>query len=197
MNMLNEQLVIGDIKVNVQTAQVVSDFLLVLLKLADSPLTGDQIKEFSAFRELVKAGPVEEVLTGRNRVSTLADGIVIGNGPKMLIDRHLSVKFLRGLISGELTDDLKSSYGVALVDAIAKKGPKVNTGINGRFCQGTFGYAVAQEAKDYLCGRTHTVSVSRGKSKLSIMPVYFADAPNSFIEGAKDWATGTYPETTE
>lgn len=179
--------VTGNISVSIETATVVSDFLLVLLKLQDSPLTGDQIKEFSTFRDAVKAGPVAQTSTTRDCTNVLHDGIVVGNGPKMLLDRHLGIKYLRAIISKQCTPTLEAQFMTGLLDAISKKGPKKNTGINGTYCQGTFGYANPHEAKDYLCGNQASIVISRAKTQAFYMPTYFAETPNHFLAPDKVW----------
>lgn len=182
--------VTGSIKVPTTTAQVVADFLLVFLRMSDSPLTGDQIAEFSEYRDLVKAGPVEDApvrTASRPPTRVLADGITIGNGPRMLLDRNLGVKFLRSMISGEHDVNLMASFKVALLDAIASNGPKKNNGIHGKYCQGTFGYVDPQEAKEYLCGQRKEILVSRAKHEDKVMPTYMAETPNSFLQPDKVW----------
>lgn len=177
----------GHIKVDINVATIVSDFLLVLLKLKESPLNGDQIAAFSEFREAVKAGPVQE----RKAITrTTEDGIVIANGTRMLLDRNLGVKFLRGTISGEMPEALQADFMVALVDAIATKGPKYGTGMHGKWCNGMFGFVDPLKAKDFLSGLTNAVTISRAKIDNNCMPLYFAEQPNMYITGGKKPWTG-------
>lgn len=172
--------VTGTIRVDIQTAQVVADFLLVLLNIQDSPLTMDQIKEFSAFRDVVKKGPTKEH-KHKPGTTVLSDGIILGSGPKCLFDRHTALQYLRAMISGTMTDELQVKLQLALVGAIATKGPKDNKGINGKFCSGTFGYADPNEAKDFLCGHTNEILVKRNKTLRHSMPSYFDLPPNHYL----------------
>lgn len=177
--------VTGNITVSIETATVVSEFLLVLLKMENSPLTMDQITEFSAFRDLVKAGPTKPVDETDSKVRVSAEGIVIGGGPKMMMDRSAGVRFLRQTIKGEMTVEAQAEFMVALLDAVASKGLKKNTGVNGKMCTGTFGYADPQEASDYLSGAMSTIVVSRSKTGLHQFPTYFADSPSAMLGGPK------------
>lgn len=172
--------VTGSVRVDIQTAQVIADFLLVFLQMSDSPLTMDQIKEFSAFRDVVKAGPTQE-LKFKPGQSVLSDGIILGSGPKCMFDRHIALKYLRAMISNTMTDELQVSLQLALVGAVATKGPKVNTGINGKFCAGTFGYSDPEQAKDYLSGHVNEIVVKRNKTLRHCMPSYFDQGPNFYL----------------
>jgi len=172
--------VTGSVRVEIETAQVIADFLLVFLQMSDSPLTMDQIKEFSAFRDVVKAGPTQE-LKFKPGQSVLSDGIILGSGPKCMFDRHIALKYLRAMISNTMTDELQVSLQLALVGAVATKGPKVNTGINGKFCAGTFGYSDPEQAKDYLSGHVNEIIVKRNKTLRHCMPSYFDQGPNFYL----------------
>lgn len=172
--------VTGSVRFDIESATVVSDFLLVLLQLKDSPLTMDQIKAFSEFREVVKKGPTKE-LKFREGQSVLSDGIILGSGPKCMLDRHVALKFLRATIADEVTPELTKTMQLALVGAVASKGPKSNAGINGKFCAGTFGYTDPEEAKDYLSGHTSEVLVKRAKTLRYVMPTYFDQGPNFYL----------------
>lgn len=172
--------VTGSVRVDIETATTISEFLLVFLRMSDSPLTMDQIKEFSAFRDVVKAGPTQEV-KHRTGQSVLSDGIIMGSGPKCLFDRHIALKYLRAMISNTMTDELQVSLQLALVGAVATKGPKHNQGINGKYCAGVFGYADPEEAKDYLCGHKYDITVKRGKNLRYCMPTYFDQGPNFYL----------------
>lgn len=192
-----EQPVVGTVTVDYQTAEVVSNFLLVLLQMEDSPLNRDQMEQFSAFREVVKAGPTVAKPAGK----ILADGIAIGDGPKCLIDRQTALKYLRGLIADNLTPEQVQYMQVALLDAVASNGPKKNPGINGKYCQGTFGHVSPEQAKDFLSGRIQEITVSRAKFKDMVFPVYFAETPNTFLRpdkavwhGSKDHVKTKYTE---
>lgn len=172
--------VTGSVRFDIETATVVSDFLLVLLQLKDSPLTMDQMKAFSEFREVVKKGPSKELKCRDGQVVT-TDGLIMGSGPKCLFDRHIALQYLRASIAGTMTEELTKSLQLALVGAVASKGPKNNAGINGKFCAGTFGYTDPEEAKDYLSGNTGDVVVKRAKTLRHCMPTYFDQGPNFYL----------------
>lgn len=179
--------VTGDVSVDISIATVVSDFLLVLLQLPDSPLNRDQLEAFSAFRDVVKAGPKP---TGRRQHKTqmTKDGIAVGLGPKCMIDRHVAMGYLRAMINGGMTPELQQKLQLALLEAVATRGPKNNQGINGKFCQGTFGYVVPQAAADYLSGMSSEITVHRSKTEDRDFTVYFAGKPNDKLRPDKaEW----------
>lgn len=189
--------VVGNVQVDIQVAQVVADFLLVMLQIPDSPLSRDQLEQFSAFREVVKAGPTKAKPAGK----VLHDGIVIGDGPKCQLDRNTALRYLRGMIAGNLTEEQVKYMQVALVDAVAAKGSYKNPGINGKYCQGTFGYVTPDTARDFLSGRVSEISVTRGKVLDNVFPLYFAEPPNTFLrpdkavwKGAKDHVKTKFTE---
>lgn len=182
--------VTGDVSVDISVATVVSDFLLVLLQLPDSPLNRDQLEAFSAFRDVVKAGPQQDTTKGRrpHKTQTTKDGIQVGMGPKCMIDRHVAIGYLRAMIKGEMPPELQQKLQLALVDAVASRGPKTNQGINGKFCQGTFGYVVPQAAADYLSGVMSEITVHRSKTEDRDFTVYFAGKPNDKLRPDKaEW----------
>lgn len=179
--------VTGSVRFDLGTAQTIADFMLVLLKLPDSPLSMDQIKAFSEFREVVKKGPTNEVKL-REGQTLLGDGIIMGSGPKCSIDRHTALSYLRGSIAGVNDPDLTKKMQLALLSAVASKGPKHNTGINGKYCAGVFGYTDPEEAKDYLSGKTSEILVKRGKNLRYVMPTYFDQGPNFYLGvERKEW----------
>lgn len=177
----------GTVRVDINVATAISEFLLMFLKMPEAPLTGGQINQFSEFREVVKAGP-EQVSRYKDKTTVLRDGIVVGSGPKCLFDRHIALKYLRAMIYGEMSTELQQKLQVALLDAVASKGPKKNQGINGKFCQGQFGYTNAQEAADYLSGRATTIVVHRASSRDREFKTYFAEKPNELLRPDKlEW----------
>lgn len=176
---------VGTIRVDVQVAKTVSDFLLAMLKIPDSPLTRDQLQDFTAFREAAAAEPEQKVNRHKDKTTVLRDGIVVGDGPKCMLDRHIALKYLRGMIAEDLTPAQQTIMKVALLDAVASKGPKKNPGINGKYCQGVFGHVSAEDAKHFLCGHDHEITVSRAKYKDKVFPVYFAESPNTFLRPDK------------
>lgn len=179
--------VTGSVRFDYQTASVVSEFLLVLLNLKDSPLSMDQIKAFSEFREVVKKGPTKEIKQ-REGQSVLSDGIILGSGPKCTLDRHVALKYLRASIAGVNDPELTKTMQLALVGAVASKGPKHNTGVNGKYCAGVFGYTDPEAAKDYLSGKSHVIEVKRGKTLRHCMPTYFDQGPNFYLGvERKEW----------
>lgn len=182
--------VTGHVRIDYEMATAVSEFLMVILQIPESPLNRQQMEHFAGFREIVKAGP-EQVSRHKDKTSVLRDGIVLGDGPKCLFDRHIALGYLRAMINGEMTTEFQKKLQVALLDAVASKGPKKNAGINGKYCQGTFGYTNAQAAADYLSGMNTEITVHRSKSRDREYQVYFGDKPNDFLRpDKKPWLGG-------
>lgn len=176
--------VVGNISVDIGLATAIGEFLLMFLKMPDAPLTGAQIKQFSDFRDVVKAGPTN-AHRYEEKTSILRDGIKLGSGPKCLIDRHVALKYLRGMIHGDLTEEQIKYFQVGLLDALASHGPKKNAGINGKVCDSVFGYVDPAEAAIYLSGRQNQITVHRGKAADRQFATYFAETPNTFLRPDK------------
>lgn len=188
---------VGNISIDINLATAIGEFLLLFLKMPDAPLTGDQIKQFSDFRDIVKAGPTDSHRY-EDKTSILRDGIKLGSGPKCMLDRHVALKYLRGMINGDLTEEQIKYFQVGLLDAVASHGPKKNQGINGKVCDGTFGYVSPEEAANYLSGRQNQITVHRGKAADRQFATYFAETPNTFLRPDKAvWRGGKDQDKTK